>query len=110
MGAPIASGRSAARGLDEIAAEAPKTGEGPLLVAASKPAVSDDVSNPDRCGLPGLAYCALWQAKDCTKCSGRPAVAPGDRKGSILINFRLSSCENQEVNSILLAGPKTKAR
>ena len=42
--------------VDEIAAEAPKTRKGSVLVGAGKPAVTDDIGNQDRRELPGFRH------------------------------------------------------
>ncbi len=45
------------RRVDEIAAEAPKARESPVLVGAGEPAVADDIGDQDRREFPGLAHC-----------------------------------------------------
>src|SRR5271166_1819260 len=43
-------------GVDEIAAEAPKTRKGPVLVSAGEPAIADDICDQDRCEFARLAH------------------------------------------------------
>jgi hypothetical protein len=43
-------------GVDEVAAEAPEARKGPVLVSTGEPAVTDNVSNQDRCKFPSLGH------------------------------------------------------
>jgi hypothetical protein len=43
-------------GVDEVAPKATKAREGPVLVGASEPAISDNIRNQDRSQLSGLAH------------------------------------------------------
>ena len=60
-------------GVHEIAAQAAQTRERPLLVRAGEPAIADDVGDPDRRELPGLARCAPPAAGTLAQKPAQPA-------------------------------------
>jgi hypothetical protein len=45
--------------IDQVAPQAPQSGQGAILVRADQPTISDDVSNKDRSDFPGLTHVVL---------------------------------------------------